>query len=503
MQKKRQYLQVVSQIVCLLVVTAMLGCSDTPKRVSGKKLRAATREAKKHYDKAQSLLSNYDDGYNKPEVLSALGTAEKILTNTLRENDKNGDPEDTPHGELVNARKMLGMVYQLRGKCNLWKIDAITREVGIQENKTHTLLTKVQALNAGAVSYRQSLLENGDITRRLSKAKTDQKTFTDQTVALNSKIKTQTENIKVLEKKIQSLSVQSASLRKESAVNVSREDSLKKLREAQNVEKKIIDNEVILARNQRDLDTCKKDMVLLQIKLEEAKGQLQGYQARSLSVEKREEKRKSDLIDRENEIKTCWENIVVSQKTPLNGYPGVSQRSLGENCQLAMTLTRQAKGDFDKARSQFAAAGRIDGNANGLLIDDEAEALVGKAIVMTRLMNLHRMIQSLSDRARMVWKSMGDMQMSIEPVVPEITKFLLETGDLESEIANSYRQAVKLRETAVRKTREAKSRLQYQKALADTYETYAVSLRAAGNIDQAAAEMKKAKEINTKISKSN
>ena len=88
MQEKKQYLLVASQIICLLIVTAMLGCGDTQKQASGKKLRADTKEAKKYYDKAQSLLSNYDDGYSKPEVISALGNAEKLLVKTLRENGK-------------------------------------------------------------------------------------------------------------------------------------------------------------------------------------------------------------------------------------------------------------------------------------------------------------------------------------------------------------------------------------------------------------------------------
>ena len=501
MQEKKHYLSLVSQIVCLLVVAAMLGCGDTQKRTSGKKLRKDTMQAKKHYEKAQSIITNYDDGYNNPKVLSALGTAEKLLVNTLRENGKTGDSEDTPKGELVNTRTMLGMVYQLRGECNLRKIDAIIREVGVQENITHALLTRVQDISAGAVSYKQSLLENGDITKRIDQAKSDHKIFTDKTNALNSRIKAQTEKIKTLEKTIQKLNATSASLRKESTVNISREDSLKKLREAQSIEKKIIDNEVILAQQQRDLAMYRNEMIILQIKLEEADGKVNTGEARSLSLEKREKRRKSDLADRENEIKTCWEKIVASQKSPLQeGYLDASQRSLVQNCQLAVKLTRGAEKDFDKAKSEFTTALRIN-SANTLLIDDQARALIGKAMVMTSAMNLHKTIKGFSDRVQKVWENMDDVQMSITPVLPEITKYLTETDAMAPKIVDSYKQAVKFRESAVRKTRDPKSRLQYQKALVKTYEIYAMSLMAAGDADQAAAEMKKAKKINAKISK--
>jgi len=242
------------------------------------------------------------------------------------------------------------------------------------------------------------------------------------------------------------------------------------------------------------------EMIILQIKLGEANGQIGAYEARSLSMEAGEKKRKSDLTARENEIKTCWKNIVTSQKSPLQGYPGVSQRSLAQNCQLVMTLAKQAEGDFGKASSEFATAGRIDGGSNTLLIDDQAEALIGKAMVMTRLMNLHTTIKRLSDRAQRV-KNMGDVQ--IKPVVPEIAKFLTETKGVASKIVDSYKQAVKFRISAVKKTRDLKSKLQYQRALANTHEAYAVSLMAAGNTDQGVAEMKKAEDLNAKISKSN
>lgn len=424
----------------------MFGCGDTEKRTAGKKLRSATREAKKHYDKAQSILSNYNDGYNNSEVLSELDAAEKLLADTLRENNSDGDTEDVPYGELVNARTMLGMVYRLRGMRNLLKIDAVISEVGIQEYKTYLLLTRAQALRSGVVSCEQSLLDGTDnIDGSLSKARTDQKTLTGETGALNSRIKTQTEKIQALEEKTRSLSVKSARLRKESAVDVSHEGSLRKLREAQSVEKEIIDNEAILAQQQRDLSMSRNKAVILQIKLEELNGKIKAGEARNLSVENAEKRRKADLTSRENKIKTCWENIVVSQK------------SLAENSQLVMKLTARVVDAFGKAKDEFASAWRIDRNASARLINDQADALVGQAEAMTRLMNLHGTIKRLSDRIQSVRENMGDMQVPVSPVAPEITKFLAESGGLASKITDSRRQAIRLRESLARQPRKTRS----------------------------------------------
>lgn len=491
-----------SLIICLSVLAAMLGCGDTPKRSSGKELRKATKQAESYYYKAQTLLANAPDGYDNLEVAKSLGTAAKILTKALAEHGKSIDPDDTPEGEIVNARTMLAMVYQLRGDCSLWKIHAITREVGIQETKTDALLGKVQSLYAGAVVYKQTMLESGNIAQMLSDARKTHKAVTKDITVLNSKIAQQVKNIQGLEKTILELSTKAAALRKESMGNISREQGFKKLQEAVGIENEIYKNEDILAGRQRELKVDKKNVLLLQIKLEEANGKIAAGETRKQSAEKQDQDRKVALAAREKEIKTCWADVLASQQEPLKDYPGVSKNSMVQNCQLAQKLAKQGENDFNKARKEFAAAARMDDDPTTLLIDDQAESLIGNATLMTRVGELQTKVKTLSERIVMVRKSMGDMQLAAEPVAPGITKFITETGNLASKIVDSYRQAVKLRTTMVRKIRDPKARIRYQRSLVNLYEAYAKSLKAVGNIDQAAVEIKKADEIRAKLSKS-
>ena len=430
-QKNKRFLEGWGRISVLVVLVFWVGCGDTQKRATGKKLREATQEAQGLYDKAQNILSNpqivdsevVTDSLS-PQVLVNLNKAEKALTGALRkyyDADKS-DPEKVSSVDAGMAKMTLGQIRHLRGRYYGWSAKREIRKARGVTHQIYEYLKKVRLENTSVLAYQERLSQTGQQIAKdqeaAKKAKADASRNRDT-------VKTQIQNLQKeiasLEKRIQQNNSKASSLKQESNLTTGRK-SLQKLEEALQIEN-------LIHKDRGRIRQLNSGLVRQQDKLAEADLELSGINSKLAAIREIREQHSIEIRLETEKLKEEKKNMAATCEKIAELLA-----ELGKNCTETFDLAAKADSAFWQAEKDIVSAGNlVSRDKKAQALSEEEGVRASSAEVQSSRRDFRVEIEELFSRITNVWEGLHD-EKPPAPESAEITDFMEKTktsGDTE------------------------------------------------------------------------
>lgn len=497
----RRFLFGMGQITCLAVIVFMAGCSDAGKRAAGRNLQEATSKARRLYDKASSILSN-PKLVNKnsvktveietlsPNVLRVLDQAEKILTTSLRENyeDRKGDMDSIPQGDVAIAKMTLGMVRNLRGQYYIWSTEKALKTATSSLNNSLTGLSNTELTNGVIFSFQQRIKNSTDSIKELNaKADSinkDKAEVVEKKKTLNLKIAAHRDEIAQLEKVIAEDSLKASRLQKESSLTTGME-SLKKLESALEIEEKIHANHFKIKNIDDKIKVLAGDIDFHQYQITQADHRLtqigkkrEGWELKA-SQDREYLKKESLKVEALIKVVVAW------------------QESSGTACQNAQNMAEKALSTLSAAKMDFRQAAKLKSSQKAQILGEGGQSNIKGALLQMTLWDMNRRLDRFAKRAEGVWSQLH-VDKPAQAAVETLQKFIERTNDSAEKAIVDSKAAVSLKESAV-KAGANDRRWYFQRDLVGAYITYAQALEVGGREQVAAEVLAKASELLVEI----
>ena len=425
MQKNKRFLGRWGRIGVLVGLVFCVGCGDTQKRATGKKLREATQEAQGLHGKAQDILSNQivDSEFIadslSPQALVHLNKAEEVLTGARRkyyDADKS-DPEKVSSVDAGMAKMTLGQVRHLRGLYYGWSAKRTIRKARGDARQIHEYLDKVRVENTTVLAYQERLSQDGQrIAKQEEAAKKARADASRNRDIVKTQIQKLQKEIADLEKRIQQNNRKASSLKQESTLATGRK-SLQKLEEALQIES-------LIHKDRGSIRGLNSKLIQQQDKLAETEIELSGADSKLATIRKIREQHSI-------ETKLGAEKLEEEKKNLVATSVKIAEllAELGKSCTETLDLTTKAESAFWKAIQDIVSAGNlVSPDKKAQASSEEAGVKVSSGEIQSSLQDFRVEIEKLFSRITTVWDGLHDGKPPA-PESTEITNFMEKTKE--------------------------------------------------------------------------
>ena len=482
-------------VAILLMTIAPLGCenSDSGKRTSGKKLRLATHQARRLYQKAHSLISNprFVDGKMlvgelPDEARQTLDKAETLLTQAIKDwHEDLKKKEDISPCDVALSMLTLGQVRKLKSQIQFWSAGKNTASFQSVRVQTHAILDRLQRRSATINAWKRALSLSQDNLKAEMPAAEQAKTEAEGKYADIQKNIADAESQKSAAlKNIETLSRKSSAARAEYRRDPSGKYS--KLDEALQSEKQI-------DAEQSKVQSIEMQMIALEAKKEMRKSALdttvetlKALQAcktqRTLDAEKlRSQHLQKEVALLSKDAKSALENLatlavdVKKRGTAITASGG------------ALDLLEEAKRDLTDALQQ------AESTLKPKILDEHASVFVASAEQYAFLRATRVEIEKLEKRTRSVWEKLAEGKPALN-IPAGITEFIQNTAPEKTDTPaiNAYSEALNLVNQSVREDPQTEEVWKHHFAQADIALSFAEFLAVIGQPDQAKSKLAEA-----------